>query len=147
MEDEMGGSSGGGISTIDLTKIASAANDRLKEAFSKERKVLFVCGLDERDHFDGVIIRTEALRGIQYEVLSDPAEATEAKIDDFNVIVGLVHNSTNHAAINTAIQLAVGQRKNCLFVRSSDQSPMPQYVLQFRIRCLSWAEFVDLIRA
>lgn len=143
----MGGSSGGGISTLDLTKITSAANERIQQAFSRERKILIVCGADDLDYLSGVISRTVLPQGVQFEILSEVADANVTRISEFNIVVGFVHLSVDHAAINTAIQVATAQKKTCLFVRSGDQSPMPQYVLQYRIRCLTWQELMEMVRA
>jgi len=142
----MGGSSGGSISTLDLTKITTAANERIQQAFARERKILFVCGASDRDLLLDRISKTDALKGIEFDVVVDTTELTAEKVADFAVVVSYVHASTDHAAINSAVQIATGQRKMCLFVRSNDQSPMPQYVLQYRIRSLSWQELVELLR-
>lgn len=143
----MGGSSGGSISTLDLTKITTAANERIQQAFARERKILFVCGESDRDQLLDIISKTGALKGIEFDVVVSATELTAEKINDFSIVVGYVHVSTDHAAINSAVQIATEQKKTCLFVRSNDQSPMPQYVLQYRIRSLSWQELVELLRS
>ncbi|WP_430251475.1 hypothetical protein [Neorhizobium sp. DAR64860/K0K1] len=143
----MGGSSGGSISTLDLTKITSAANERIQQAFSRERKLLFVCGSSDTETLGDLISKTAALRGIEFEVLCDPSDAIDAKISDFNIVVSFVHSSTDHALINSVVQIAVAQKKTCLFVRHGDMSSVPQYVLQYRIRTFSWHDFIEFVRS
>ena len=143
----MGGSSGGGISTLDLAQITKAANERIQQAFARERKILFVCDAKEQKRLLEKISKTDALKSIDFDCVVNKEDIDAEKVKEFSLVVNYVERSHDHEAINQAIQIATSQRMNCIFVRGEDQSPVPQYVLQYRIRSLSWQNLVDLLRS
>lgn len=146
MEVKLGGSSGGNVSTLDLSKITSVANERIREAFSVRRKILLVCGSDDEEYLLETIRRSRDFENLDYEVASSQSDLSSERVAGFSLVVTFVHQSGKHDAINLAVQLGTAQRKTVLFVRVSDNSQIPQYVLQYRIRAVTWNELMDLLR-
>jgi hypothetical protein len=142
----MGGSSGGGFTSLDLTKITQAANDRIQQAFSETKKLLFVCGSDDLKHLSELISKTDTLKKVEYSTETESNNISEASVSEFSIVVGFVNRSINHEAINKAMQLGSKLKKSCLFTRSTETSPVPQYVLQLRIRTISWHDLIELLK-
>ena len=143
----MGGSSGGYISSADMEKLAAAAKQRISDAFAQTRRIAFVCGADDAAYFAALIANTPIVAALDTQLITDHNDASAANLANFSLVVACVNVSNDHAAINAAIQAATGIRKTVLFVRTNEASPIPQYVLQYRIRTMYWQDLVDILGA
>jgi hypothetical protein len=146
MERMMGGSSGGSSFTLDIEQLKSAANERIREAFSMNRKLLFVCAAEDSARLLGEITRSEALKAIDWQHVDQYDELSGEAIASASLVVAYVHSALEQLILNEAIIRATAASKSCVFVRATEDAPIPQYVVQYRIRTLSWHELLDLIR-
>lgn len=142
----MGGSSGGGGFTLDIEQLKSAANERIREAFSMNRKILFVCPAEDSERLVDTIDRSDALKSIDWEYVDQIDDLSEEMIASASLVVIYVYSGSEHLTLNEAIIRATAARKSCVFVRAAEDAPVPQYVAQYRIRTLSWQELLNLVR-
>ncbi|WP_224549844.1 hypothetical protein [Mesorhizobium sp. CA16] len=139
----MGGGGGGGYSPpINLDKLTEKANQRIQGAFQGRQLVVFVCDhIDERELQQR--IASSIFREREYIVATQP-DLVRDECPRAGLIVCFVSKSEEHGLIDEAIRVASEMKKQIIFVHASDQYSMPNYVLQFRVRNVSWAQFLEI---
>ncbi|TPN75449.1 hypothetical protein FJ987_29750 [Mesorhizobium sp. CU2] len=139
----MGGGGGGGYSPpINLDKLTEKANQRIQGAFQGKQLVVFVCHRvdagDLRRRIDASVFRER-----EYVIVTDPALIDE-ECAKAGLVVCFVSKSEEHSLVDNAIKIASELKKQTIFVHASEQYSMPNYVLQFRVRNVSWAQFLEI---
>lgn len=139
----MGGGGGGGYSPpINLDKLTEKANQRIQGAFQGRQLTVFVCNrVDERDLQQR--IASSVFREREYILATQP-ELVQEECPRAGLVVCFVYRSEQHDLIDEAIRLASELKKQVIFVHALDQYSMPNYVLQFRVRNVSWAQFLEI---
>jgi hypothetical protein len=145
MERIMGGSSGGSSFTLDIEQLKTAANQRIREAFSINRKILFVSSIDDSERLRGEIARSQALQNIEWQQVDSVDQLSVETIESASLVVVYVYSSASSSVVDEVVMRATSARKSCVFVRAAEDAPVPQYVMQYRIRAVSWRDLMDLI--
>lgn len=142
----MGGSSGGGFSPIDIESIREAANKRLQSAFDASRPTLFVCQAEDSDELVRRINQTAAFSDRNWVVITEGERARLRKeLEVSGLVIAYAGASKTNSLINEAITIGSELRKQMLFVKGQETTAVPNYVLQFRVRVLSWSQLIEIL--
>jgi hypothetical protein len=139
----MGGSGGDGPSSINIGKLTEMANQRIQSALSERRATTFICSVGDASELQR-LINQSAIRDRAYSIVTD-RDRLQEELQNAGLVVFFVDRSESHAVIDMAIPLASELRKTSIFVHARGQYSVPNYVTQFRVRVMSWGQFLESI--
>jgi hypothetical protein len=137
-EDEMGGGSGG-ISSIDLSKLTSAAEERLKQLAQAGTHILFACEAADRKALDSHLARSTIFDGKKCDVTDGSAgEAYKGLMVKSSIVIAFTDGTRNTEFLDQIIELAFQAKKQGIHAKANDNSKIPAKASAYRWPSLLW---------
>jgi hypothetical protein len=147
VEDEMGGSGGGGPTSIDLSKLTQAAEERLKQLAKTRTKILFACEKEDRKALDSHLARSKVFSPKDITVV-DSGQKTEAlnAIDGCSIIIVFTDSVQKADFLDQIIESSLVKKKQGIHVKAKDKSLIPSKALAYRWPSLDWEKLETMFK-
>jgi predicted RNA-binding protein with PIN domain len=135
----MGGSSGGGLSSIDLSKLTKVAEDRLRQLAQTGTRILFACEKEDRKALDSHISRSKVFDKKNIAIF-DSTQSAEAlrEIDKCSVVVVFTDVAQTTDFLNQVAEASLQKKKQGIHAKAHDKSSIPSKVMAYRWPSLDW---------
>jgi hypothetical protein len=142
----MGGGSGG-ISHIDLSKLTSAAEQRLRELAQSGTHMLFACEVEDRKTLDSHLKRSKVFDVRKYDVTdSSKGDAYSALLDKSSVVVVFTSDAKNTLFLDQVVEGALQRKKQGIHAKTTEASQIPVKATAYRWPSLLWEKFEEMFR-
>src|ERR1700759_4772961 len=122
----MSGSSGGGLSQIDLSKLTKIAEERLKKLAPAGTRILFACEAEDRKSLDSHLARSTVFDPKKIVIVdSGKAEGALAEIDKCSVIVVFTNTAQKCSFLDQVVEAALAKKKQGIHARGQQNSLIP----------------------
>jgi hypothetical protein len=137
--DTVGGSSGGGLSRIDLSKLTKVAEERLKQLAQSGTRILFACETEDRKSLDSHLRRSKVFDIKKIAVFDAVAEtAALAEIDKCSIVVVFTNAAKNCDFLDRIVEASFAKKKQGMHARAQDSSFIPSKAMAYRWPSLEW---------
>ena len=137
----MGGSSGGGPDRIDLTKLAKAADDRLRRIADSATRLLFVCELVDRQSLDSNLVRSGVFDTSRITVRdSSEQQAALSEVVGVSIVVAFTDHTTETSFLDLVAEQVLANQKQGIHVSGRPTSLIPSKATAYRWPSLNWAQ-------
>jgi hypothetical protein len=136
----MGGSSGGGPSQIDLSKLTKVAEDRLKELAQSGTRILFACETEDLKSLKSHLARSSKIFDPKKIVVLDSGAGPTAiaEIDKCSVVIVFTDVAIKGAFLDQVVEACLQKKKQGIHAKAHDASLIPSKVLAYRWPTLIW---------
>lgn len=143
----MGGSGGGGPTSIDLSKLTKAAEDRLRQLAQTGTRILFACEKEDRKALDSHLARSKVFqaKNITTVDLNNQAGALEA-VDNCSVVIVFTDGAAKADFLDKVVETALAKKKQGIHVKSNDKSLIPSKALAYRWPSLDWEKLEEMFK-
>jgi hypothetical protein len=141
----MGGSSGGGLSQIDLSKLTKAADDRLKQLAQSGTRILFVCESEDRKILDSHLARSKVFDRKKISVFdSTQGTAALAEIEKCSIVVVFTASTQKAGFLDQIVEACLSAKRQGILVKARDDSLVPSKAMAYRWPSLSWEKLEEM---
>jgi hypothetical protein len=144
----MGGSSGGGPSQIDLSKLTKVAEDRLKQLAQSGTRILFACETEDLKSLKSHLARSSKVFDPKKFVVFDSAagSAAMAEIDKCSIVIVFTDATKNSGFIDQVVEASLAKKKQGIHAKAQDASLIPSKVMAYRWPSLIWAKVEEMFK-
>ena len=143
----MGGSSGGGLSRIDLSKLTKVAEDRLKQLAQSGTRILFVCEAEDRKSLNSHLARSKVFDPKKIAVFDSSNEAgTVAEIDKCSIVVVFTNDAKKCGFLDRIVETSFGKKKQGVHAKAQDNSLIPSKAMAYRWPSLDWEKLEAMFK-
>lgn len=140
----MGGGSGG-VSSIDLSKLTNAAEERLKQLAQAGTRILFVCEAADRKALDSHLARSKIFDSKKYDVTdASKGNAFASLIDKASIVIVFTSATKTTAFLDEVIELAFQKKKQGLHAKAEEGSQIPAKASAYRWPSLLWPRMEEM---
>jgi hypothetical protein len=141
----MGGSGGGGLSGIDLSKLTKVADDRLRELAKTGTRILFLCESGDRRSLDSHLARSNIFQAKKIVVMdASDEEAAVKEIDNSSVIVIFTATIKSAPFLDRIVEVCLARQKQGIHVKATDDALIPSKAMAYRWPSLSWDRLEEM---
>jgi hypothetical protein len=136
----MGGGGGGdGPSQIDLSRLAQAAEERLKQLVKTGTKLLFACEKEDRRALDSHLARSKVFKAKDVSVV-DSAEKTAGleAVDKHSVVVVFTDDVKKADFLDQIVETSLAKKRQGIHVKAKDKSLIPSKAMAYRWPSIDW---------
>ena len=143
----MGGSSGGGLSSIDLSKLTKIAEERLKQLAQSGTRILFACEKEDRKSLDSHLLRSKVFNKGKIAIFDASQEkAALAEIDNCSIIVAFTDAVQKAPFLDKIIEASLSKKKQGIHVKSKSNALIPSKATAYRWPSLDWEAFEAMFK-
>jgi len=143
----MGGGGGGTISSIDLSKLTNAAEERLKQLAQSGTRILFVCERGDRKALDSHLKRSQVFDPSKYSVLdASDGDAYFESLKKASVLIVFTDETDVTAYVDAVVEAAFQGKKQGLHAKAKDVSRIPSKISAYRWPSLSWPMIEEMFK-
>ena len=143
----MGGSSGGGLSRIDLSKLTKIAEDRLKQLAQSGTRILFVCEAEDRKSLDSHLARSKVFDPKKIATFdSDDERGALDEIDRCSVIVVFTNTAKKCDFLDRVVETALAKKKQGVHAKAQENSLIPSKAMAYRWPSLDWEKLEEMFK-
>src|ERR1700751_1652559 len=122
----MGGSGGGGPTSIDLSKLTKAAEDRLRQLAQTRTRILFACEKEDRKALDSHLARSKVFQPTDITVIDADDKAHTVKAVHYSSVFIVFTDAVQKADfLDQVVETALAEKKQGIHVKSKDKSLIP----------------------
>lgn len=136
----MGGSSGGGLSHIDLSKLTRIAEDRLRQLAQSGTRILFACEKQDSSSLTSHLARSAKVFDPKKIVVfnSDQEAAAMSEIDKCSIIIVFTNVASAAPFLDKLVEACLAKKKQGVHAKGQDSSLIPSKVMAYRWPSLPW---------
>jgi hypothetical protein len=144
----MGGSSGGGLSQIDLSKLTKVAEDRLKQLAQSGTRILFACEKEDLKSLESHLARSSKVFDPKKIVVFDSSAgpAAMAAIDKCSIVIVFTDVAKSSAFIDQVVEASLAKKKQGIHAKAQDASLIPSKVMAYRWPSLIWEKLEAMFK-
>jgi hypothetical protein len=143
----MGGSSGGGLSSIDLSKLTQAADERLKQLAQTGTRILFACEKEDRKSLDSHLARSKVFDPKKYDVFDSSSEAAALEeIAKCSIVVVFTDSVDKASFLDRVAEASLAKKKQGIHAKAKDNSLIPSKVMAYRWPSLDWKKVEEIFK-
>lgn len=143
----MGGSSGGGLSQIDLSKLTKVAEDRLKQLAQSGTRILFVCEAEDRKSLDSHLARSKVFDRKKIAVFdSSQEDAAFGEIDRCSIVVVFTNAAQKCGFLDRAVEASFAKKKQGIHAKAQENSLIPSKAMAYRWPSLDWEKLEAMFK-
>lgn len=134
----MGGGTGG-LSTIDLSKLTKAAEDRLRQLGQSGTHVLFACEAEDKMSLESHLARSKVFDPKKYDVIeSTKGQAYRPLVEKASVVIVFTNTARQTKFLDDVVEFALQKKKQGVHAKASDEARIPSKASAYRWPSLSW---------
>ena len=143
----MGGGSGG-LSSIDLSKLTDAAEQRLRQLAQAGTHILFACELEDHKALTSHLVRSKVFDPKKYDV-TDASEGKtyDALVDKSSIVVVFTDNAKNTTFLDEVVESAFQKKKQGIHAKSKQGCQIPAKATAYRWPSLLWEKLEEMFTA
>jgi hypothetical protein len=144
----MGGSSGDGLSQIDLSKLTKIAEDRLKQLAQSGTRILFACEKEDRKSLNSHLARSSKVFNPKKIVVFDSGDgpAAIAEIDKCSIVIVFTDVATKGIFLDQVVEVSLAKKKQGIHAKAQDASLIPSKVMAYRWPSLTWEKLEAMFK-
>lgn len=143
----MGGSSGGGLSQVDLSKLTRMAEDRIRQLAQSGTQILFACEADDRKALEAHLDRSKVFDPKKYVLVDSSAgDSATAKIDKVSMVIVFTESTKKTSFLDGIIQSTVRKKKQGVHGKGKSNSLIPPQATALRWPSLEWSKLEEIFK-
>lgn len=143
----MGGSSGGGLSHIDLSKLTKVAEERLRQLAQSGTRILFTCETEDRKSLESHLARSKVFDKNKIVVFDASAEQSSiSEIDKSSVVIIFTNTTRKCDFLDRMVEACLLKKKQGIHAKAQDASLIPSKAMAYRWPSLDWSALEEMFK-
>ena len=144
----MGGSSSGGPSHIDLSKLTKAAEDRLRQLAQAGTRIFFACEKEDLKSLQSHLAHSQKVFDPKKIVVFDSSAgaAAIAEIDKSSIVIVFTDAATKGDFLDQVVEASSAKKKQGVHAKAHDASLIPSKAMAYRWPSLIWQKVEEMFK-
>lgn len=141
----MGGDGGSNISSVDLSKLTGAAEERLRQLAQSGTHILFVCETEDRKALESHLKRSKVFDPKKYTILdASTGKVFEDHLGKTSVVIAFTDEARKTQYLDGVIETVFQSKKQGLHAKAKDISHIPSKASAYRWPSLIWSKVEEM---